>query len=273
MGIGIVTSLILPFKLINRGKKLEFYRKRQELLERGWRFILFTFILSVAGFLIFRFGEPIVYRYFPSSSIITLSPTIKVTPTMMLTPHKIFTPTITQTPTQTNTPSIPDVVQTAIKTPVGVDTKAEFSVIQFSTQIKNSKVINPSDIFTLPISQMYGSYTYDKMVTGVQWTAVWLFEGKVICYKTTRWTLSSSGAGFTDACNKQLSPNQWKPGNYEVQVFVGQTWKSSGKFTIVNSQQSTTASPSPSITPNVPVITITPEPITTLFLVLSINNQ
>lgn len=260
LGIGVITSVFLALKSINTGKNLEFYRKRQELIEQGWRMVLFAFLLSLAGFLIFRFGEPIAYRYFPPSSTITRTPTITITTTVTLTPRETFTPTITLTLAQTYTPSIPGIVQTAIKTPVGVDTKAVFSAIQFSPQTKNSVVINTSDTFTVPITQMYGGYTYDKMVTGVQWTAIWLYEGNLICYETQSWNFSPGGAGYTDACNKQLTTDQWKPGEYEVQIFVGQTWKSSGRFTILSAQQPVNASPSASLTSQLPAVTQTPKP-------------
>ncbi|KAF0112142.1 MAG: hypothetical protein FD147_409 [Chloroflexi bacterium] len=262
VGIGFITSVYMALKSISTGKHLEFYRKRQELIEQGWRLMLLAFVLAIGGFIFFRFGEPIAYHYFPPSPTVSRTPTITITPTITLTPSQTFTPTITLTLAQTYTPAIPGIVQKAIKTPVGVDTKAVFSVVQFSTLTKGGVVINTSDTFTLPITQMYGGYSYDKMVTGVQWSAVWFYEGTIICFETTVWNFPPGGYGYTDACNKQLTPDQWKPGEYEVQIFVGQTWKNSGRFTVFGNQQNITPSPSASSPAFLPAVTQTPKPAT-----------
>ncbi|MCX6053941.1 MAG: hypothetical protein NTZ74_03320 [Chloroflexi bacterium] len=258
VAIGFITSIYSALKSIKIGKNLEFYRKRQDLVEHGWRLILLGIIFAAGGYLIFRFGEPVVYRYFPPSPTITRTPTITITPTITKTPSQTYTPTITLTLAQTYTPAIPDVVQTAIKTPVGVDTKAVFSVIQFSTQTKDGVVINTSETFTLPVAQMFGGYSYDKMVTGVQWTAVWYYEDSVICYETKPWNYAPGGYGYSDACNTQEPAIQWQPGDYEVRIFVGQSWKSSGRFTIFGKENTFTPSPSPSL--SVPIVELTPAP-------------
>ena len=51
---------------------------------------------------------------------------------------------------------------------------------------------------------------------------------------------------------------KWQPGEYEVQIYVGSTWKASGRFTIVGNE---TATPTPTSTS---VIVTTPAPTTSL---------
>jgi hypothetical protein len=243
IGIAIAASVILAIRSIQAGRKLTFFRKRQDLIQQGWRLILLTIILGGAVIVLARFGEPVAYRYFPPSPTVTLTPTITVTPTITLTPSQTFTPTITLTLAQTYTPAIPAIVQTSIKTPVGVDTKAVFSVVEFSTQTKDGVVINTASTFRLPITEMYGGYSFDKMANGVQWTAVWLYEGQVFCFETEAWKDAPGGYGYTNACNNKLNPVQWKPGEYEVQIFVGQTFKNSGRFSVIGTEPAPTASP------------------------------
>jgi type VI secretion system secreted protein VgrG len=242
----IVTALIGAFRSIKSAHNLQFYKKRQDLIERGWRLVALTLILGAVAFLLVRFGEPVAYRYFPPSPTITRTPTITTTPTITLTLRETYTPTITLTLAQTYTPALPDVVQTAIKTPVGVDNSAVFSVIEFSTQTKDGVVINTTDVFNLPITLMYAGFSFDKMALGVQWTAVWLYEGEVICFESVPWIYSTGGSGYSDACNSQLTPDQWKPGDYEVQIFVGQTFKTSGRFLIAGGDL---VEPTASLTP------------------------
>ena len=241
----IVVALIGAFRSISAARKLQFFKKRQDLVERGWRLVGLTLILGGLAFLLVRFGEPVAYRYFPPSPTITRTPTITTTPTITLTLRETYTPTITLTLAQTYTPALPDVVQTAIKTPVGVDNNAIFSVIEFSTQTKDGVVIDTTDVFNLPITQMFAGFSFDKMALGVQWTAVWLLEGEVLCFESAPWIYSTGGSGYSDACNSQLTANQWEAGNYEVQIFVGQTFKTSGRFLIAGVQ----TDPTPSLTP------------------------
>jgi hypothetical protein len=259
LAIGIVTSISMALKSLSAARHLDFYRKRQDLMEYGWRLIFFALIMAAAGFLFYQFGEPIAYRYFPPSPTITKTPTITTTPTITQTLVNTLTPTITPTLAQTYTPALPNIVKTEIKTPVGVDTQGLFSSVQFSTQTKDSVVINTTDTFSLPITEMFGGYTFDQMTTGVQWTAVWLHEGEVMCYETKPWDGGTGGSGYTDACNQQLSPDEWLPGDWEVQIFVGQTWKSSGTFTIFGSESTPSASLSPTLTLNAPVPSQTPD--------------
>ncbi len=243
--VAIIAALVAAFRSIRSARALQFYRKRQDLIERGWRMVALTIILGSVAFLLVKFGEPVAYRYFPPSPTITRTPTITTTPTITPTLENTYTPTVTLTLQYTYTPSIPDVIQTAIQTPVGVDINAIFSPIEFSTQTKDSVIINTKDVFDPPITQMFAGYTYDRVSLGVQYTAVWLYEGRLICYETSSWIWSTGGAGYSDACNGKLTADQWLPGEYEVQIFIGQTFKTSGRFTITGNKPAAT----PSLTP------------------------
>lgn len=245
IAVGMFAAFLSAFRSIKAARSLQFYKKRQDLIERGWRMVALTVILGTGAFFLVKFGEPVAYRYFPPSPTITQTPTITTTPTITPTLRDTYTPTVTLTLQYTYTPSIPDVVQTAIKTPVGVDINSIFSPIEFSTQTKDGVVINTTNAFDPPVSQLYAGYTYDRMSLGVQWSAVWLYEGQVICYETEAWKWSTGGAGYSDACNKTMTSGQWLPGDYEVQIFVGQTFKTSGRFTITGSKPTAT----PSLTP------------------------
>lgn len=258
IGIGLLVSLFFAYRSITVGKRLEFFKKRQNLVTHGWRLILFAIGLVIFGVILSRFGEPVAYRYFPPSPTITGTPTITLTPTVTLTPKDTLTPTITLTLAQTYTPSLPTEAMATIQTPIGPDAGAVFSLIQFSTKTKDGVVIDPVTTFNPPVTHIYGGFSYDKVVAGVHWTAVWYHEGKIFYLETKAWNYPPGGYGWTDC---DLSSADWLPGEYEVQIFVGQTWKSSGRFTISGAQTSgtqtqpakatvvpPTPSPSPSVT-------------------------
>ena len=229
LGIAAVTSLVMAIKSINAGQKLQFYQKRQVLIYHGWRLILLAVLLVFGGFAISRFGEPLVYQYFPPSPTITLTPTMTITPTITLTPSQTFTPTITLTLSQTYTPSLPEFIQETVQTPVGPDVNAIFSALTFSDKTEDGVVVDNITEFSLPVTTLFGGFSYDRMTTGVQWTAVWVYGEEIVCSETKAWNYAPGGYGYTD-CTRPVE--EWQPGRYEVRIFVGQTWKTSGEFFI-----------------------------------------
>lgn len=255
--IAAVVSVISAFKSISAGRHLEFFQKRQLLIYHGWRLVLLAAGFGLIGFLVIRFGEPVAYRYFPPSPTVTITPTVTLTPTITNTPSQTFTPTITVTLSETYTPALPQQIQETIQTPVGVDASAIFSPITFSTQIKDGLLVDENTNFNMPVKTMYGGYSYDRMALGVQWSAVWLYGDQIICSETSAWKWSSGGYGFTD-CTREVG--EWLPGTYEVQIFVGSTWKSSGRFVINPSPQDLTLTVQPTDATLVPTQTPTPTP-------------
>jgi hypothetical protein len=238
LGLLVAILVVTAVKSINAGQKIQFYQKRQVLIYRGWRIILLSILLVGAGFIIYRFGEPVAYHYFPPSPTITTTPTMTSTPTITLTPSMTFTPTITMTLSQTYTPSLPQFIQETVQTPIGPDVNAVFSPLIFDDKTKNGVVEESYTEFTLPVTTLFGGFSYDRMTTGIQWTAVWLYGDEVVCSETKAWNYASGGYGYTDCTRPQ---EEWQPGRYEVQIFVGQTWKVSGEFNILTED----ATPSP----------------------------
>lgn len=253
IALGVIASIYYGLQSINAARHLEFFQKRQNLISHGWRLVVLAVLLSLGWLWVFRNAEPVAYQYFPPSPTNTRTPTITLTPTITPTLKETLTPTITETLQFTYTPGLPAEAQATIQTPVGPDSNAIFSSLQFSTQLDKDRLISdPKTSFAAPITHVYGGFSFDKMAAGVQWTAVWLFNGKIIFIETKPWTLKdgSGGYGYTDC---QLDAAQWLPGDYEVQIFVGQTWKASGQFTVTGNVEGT-ATPEP----GTPVPTLRP---------------
>ncbi len=257
IGIGAVISVIFAIRSIRVGQHLEFFKKRQDLVTQGWRLITAAIFLGIFAILIKKVGEPVAYHYFPPSPTASSTPTITLTPTITPTLKDTLTPTITMTLSETYTPSLPTEAIATIQTPIGPDSLAVFSPVTFSTTTKDGVVTDPVSSFNAGVTHIFGGFSYDKMVIGVQWTAVWLFEGKVIFLETKPWNYTPGGYGYTDC---QLPAEQWLPGEYEVQIFVGSTWKSSGRFNIVGGSTAIPSTTTPA--PGTPVIrpSATPSP-------------
>jgi hypothetical protein len=237
---------------------LEFFKKKQNLIAYAWRLMFLGLLLVGLWFWVFFKAEPIAYQYFPPSPTYTRTPTITLTPTITPTLKETLTPTVTETLQYTYTPELPSEAQATIQTPVGPDANAIFSELFFATKLDaNLLLTDVNTQFQVPVTHVYGGFTFDKMALGVQWTAVWLYEGEIFFIESKVWTNKdgSGGYGYTDC---QQEAEKWQPGEYEVQIYVGSTWKASGRFTIVGNE---TATPTPTSTI---VIVTTPAPTTSL---------
>jgi hypothetical protein len=130
-----------------------------------------------------------------------------------------------------------------------------FSPLQFATALDaNFLPVNPALVFQNPVGHLYAQFTYDKMTPGAQWSALWYYGNELVYYETNPWDGGTGGIGYSDW---NPEPSLWLQGEYEVQIFVGQSWKTSGRFTVEG--QPPTAVPSLTSTPTrKPTNTITP---------------
>ena len=246
--LGVVFSLVSGIRTIRAGQALLYFRKRREIIARGWRMILFSFFLAGAAFFLNRYAEPVVYRVFPPSPTVTLTSTVTLTPSITVSPTITLTSTITNTPEISPTPLLPgEIVEqfTALLTP---NPDSAFSTLLFSRSLgENNQPENPLLEFINPVGKVFGSFSYNNILDGSQWTAIWyrLSDQKIICYETSPWDGGVGGFGYTD-CDPLAE--EWLPGEYEVQLYIGQTWKQSGRFTVSGDPPTPTYTASPTRT-------------------------
>jgi len=231
---------------------------------RGWRYIFIAFFLGALAFGLKSYAEPVAYRYFPPSPTPTLSPTASPSPTISLTPSVTLSPTITKTPSQTDTPTItptphiPLAIEAYFEGTLTPPGKAAFSDLVFTSEGVDAlyRPIESSTVFTNPIPLMYAVFSYDVMVNGVQWTALWYRNGELVNFETKPWDGGTGGLGFTDWTP---DPEEWLPGDYSVQLFVGYDWVVAGNFTIIGEPTTSTPTQTPTLTrTNTPTLTNTP---------------
>jgi hypothetical protein len=252
--VGAVITLITGIRSIRSGRKLSFFRKRQVLIERGWRLIGTTFLLGLLAFFFRGFAEPLAYQVFPPSPTVTQTSTITATSTITLTSTISPTPTITPTISITPTPFIPTDVFVKFTSVVTPNLQAIFSKPQIAREINKDRLaVDPAVQFANPLGKLYGAFSYDKMTERAQWSALWvrLADQKVLCMETLPWNGGTGGYGYTE-CNPPAG--DWQPGDYEVQIFVGVTWKTSTFFKVSGTPPTATIT----LTPTIPTVTPTP---------------
>ncbi|NOR89639.1 MAG: hypothetical protein GQ524_05235, partial [Anaerolineales bacterium] len=152
------------------------------------------------------------------------------------------TPTATQTPT----PSLPDEIRILLlretQTP---DPEAVFSPVLVARRIdRQNYPIGVSDIFTNPVGRLFGTFSYNYLTDGLRWTAIWYAESELICLETHAWDGGTGGYGYTEC-----EPGAWFPGEYEVQIFLGETWRVSTRFNVEGTPPTPTLTPSPTMLP------------------------
>lgn len=252
--LGAMLAIFSGLQSIRAGNRLMFFRKRQEMILRGWRNLFLGAILGAIAFSLNNYAEPAIYRVFPPSPTITLTPTVTQTPTISLTPTITLSPTITTTPLFSPTPVLPTEYAAKFLSEVTPSADAVFSGLQFSLKIEGNLPVDPVTEFRNPVNHLYGTFSYDKMVDGSQWTAIWLQGEEIICEETKPWDGGTGGYGYTDCL---LPADEWQPGDYEVQVFLGTRYITGGKFLITGNAPTATRTPLPTRTP-APTITRIP---------------
>jgi len=254
---GVVISAIIGIRTIRAGNRLPFFRKRRDLVVRGWRMILAAAFLGGLAFVISRYAEPVAYQFFPPSPTVTLTPTLTETATVTLTPTVTETPTITPTTSITPTPYVPTDIYVQFTSVVTPNAAAVFSKPQIAKQLsKDRTAVDPTNQFANPVGHLYGAFSYDKMTDKAQWTAIWLrlADNTIVCYESKPWDGGTGGYGYTD-CDP--ASDKWQPGDYMVEVFVGVVYKVGTVFTVTGIPPTPTITLTPTAT-IAPTFTITP---------------
>jgi type VI secretion system secreted protein VgrG len=264
--LGLVLSVWGGIRTIRRARSLRFFRMRRDRMVRGWRLIFFGISLGGIALLVRSFAEPIAYQYFPPTPTVTFSPTVSLTPTITVTPSITLTPTITltpsvsDTPTITPTPRIPLAIEANFESTITPNPQAIFSELVFTQGIDEETYapLNPGEVFQNPVGHVYAIFSYDGMVDGSQWTAIWYRGDELVHFETQPWDGGTGGLGYTDW---DPDASGWQPGEYEVQIYVGHEWKVSGFFMVEGSAPSRTATPTRTPTPSrTPSPTFGPSP-------------
>ena len=263
----VVLSVIGAFLVFRSGlralqaaRKLTFYKIRRQRERGGWFTLLGGILLLSFGIWLSFNGEPVAYRYFPPSPTPTLTPTLTVVPTITLSPTITLTPTITDTPSVTDTPTItptpfvPPAIEALFESQITPNPNAAFSQLQFTLNCSNFLEFTAATVFQNPVKYMCAVFTYSEMLPGSQWTALWFRNGDLVHYETIPWDGETGGYGFTEW---KAPPQEWLPGTYEVQIFVGDEWKVVGQFLLQGDSPTRIPTATPAVVPS-PAVTQTP---------------
>lgn len=232
--------------------QLPYLRLRQQRILQGWQLIFLALVLGAAAYWLGFHGEAAAYRFFPVTATPSFTPTpsqtptISSTPTITLTPSETPTLQFTYTPTATSIPTLPAEVQAEFTALVTPNPNAVFSPLIFARDINAAfEPVGAASIFQNPIIGIYAYFSYDQMAPGVQWSAVWYRDGELVYYETKPWDGVTGGLGFSEWFP---DADQWLPGLYQVQIFVGLEPKVVGEFEVRGEPPTLTPTPAPTAT-------------------------
>lgn len=242
-----------------------FYRVRQQRVFAGWRNILLGVLLLAASAWTGFNGERTAYAVFPVTATPTLSPTPSLTfppsltPSVTLTPSETPTLQFSLTPSPSAIPVMPGEIAAEFTSQVTPSGAAVFSPFVFARNINLStyEPVGAAVVFENPVTGIYALFSYDQMQPDVQWTALWYRDGQLVHYESKPWDGGTGGYGYTE----WLAPAEdWLPGRYQVEMYVGMDVKLVGNFDVAG--QPSTSTPTPSVTPTfTPSPTRTPTPL------------
>lgn len=260
-------GVLAGFLNLRQARNLPFFLMRRRAVLSGWRSIGFGLAFGVLGGLLQGFGTTALFRLIPPTASVTptaaptltgtITPTFTVTwtPSVTVSPTESTTPTETATPAPSPTPSLPRDISSLFTSSQTPEPGAAISPVIVAPRLNGLNLpVNASDTFTNPVQKLFGQFSYNFMADGVQWTALWLLDGKVVWHETKPWDGDTGGNGYTGPVEGPVD-GVWAPGEYEIQIFVGQEWKSSGRFTVVGTPPTATPTSSP-----IPTKTPTPTP-------------
>ncbi|MBT3240351.1 MAG: hypothetical protein HON98_10180 [Chloroflexi bacterium] len=267
LAIAVLALFWAGVKMIQKSREVGYYRLRKGQLIGGWRLIFFGFILVFLTFALNRYGPPTATNLFELTVTPTLTLAPSLTPTETIQPTITNTPTITPTldktytPTVTPTPFVPIAIEAQFEGFVTPPASVVFSPLVFGQGFdEDYNPINSGTIYTNPVGHMYALFSYDQMVDGIQWTALWLYEGDLVYYETLVWDSGGGGYGFTDY---EPEPEEWLPGVYQIQIFAGTELKTVGEFTVNGEAVTSTPTITQTLTPTA-TFTVTPTSTPTL---------
>ncbi|MDA1330424.1 MAG: hypothetical protein O3B43_05105 [Chloroflexi bacterium] len=257
-------SLWRGWSRVRSSGDLPYFRLHQQRLLSGWQLVVLAFLLlGAAGWLRF-FGETTVYRIFPVTVTPSLTPTPSITPSPTLSPTLTLTPSetptleFTLTPSLTPIPQMPLSILALFESTIDSAPDAVFSPLAFSQGLNFTtyQAVNPGTVFQNPVGSMYTTFSYDQMINGVQWTALWYRLGDLVHFESLVWDGGTGGLGFSEWIP---DAEEWDPGIYQVQIFVGTEPKVVGEFLVEGEPVTSTWTPTPTATPT-PTFTPTSTP-------------
>ncbi len=243
---GLIITLYLGWRELQLANRIPFYQLRRQRIARGWRLLFFGILLVVVVVILQIVNRSAVamlpIEILPSPSMTALDAESPDTPAVPVTDES--TATLEPTATPSGPPELPEAIRDQFDDLVTPDPRAAVGLIHVAKE-----VIYPAypddEVLESAEGMLYGLFNYDYLDQGVLWTAIWMKDWEIICLESDLWEGEFGGWGYTE-CEMP----QWPAGSYVIHIFLGEEWKVSTQFTVLETAQIPTESATSSSMPS-----------------------
>ncbi len=247
--------LVSGVRALRLGSRTIYFRHRRQRVLAGWWMTGAGLLLAVIALMIFRALDLSLAPAAPTSVPVTKA--ASATPSRTSTPAPRSSREVTFTASPTSTPHLPLSLEIMVVSSVTPQVSATIRNIRFAEALDEGFPIGDHSEFSNPVARMHATFFYSHMTYGAQFIALWFRNGELVYYDSRPWKLG--GRGLTHSL-WEPAYREWHPGEYEVQFYVGTTWKATGRFTVTGDPPTPTFTPTSTVT-RTPSLTWTPRPL------------
>ena len=261
----VITLIVIAIRALREARSGLYYVVRETARSRGLRLILVALLvvpvtLGMAAYVDYAAGGLTVLVR------VTVTPTFTrtaqpVQPTVTATPEppepptdtpqprptatSLPVPTATASPTRIPPTDLPPTLLTPIPSAVAAAESANFGPIQLGASYINYQLGAVANSFPLDTPIVYATFLVRNLNRNATWTAAWYREGKYVSGDPRLWTGAPNTVGYTF----YGAPGGFRPGRWELRLYIEDRLQSKAAFTILAATSTPTSTPT--ITPTV----------------------
>ena len=258
----VVVLLIIAVNYLRLARTGAYYVQREQARGRGLRLlevaVLSGLVLFGLAVLLDRLGArpanvaQATVTPNPTPTVITAGPTATSTleePTATLVPRPTATqlpvPTATSTSTRIPPTDLPPTLLTPVPLAEPAAENASFGPVQFGAGYVNYQLAGVANFFPLDVTIVHATFLVRNLNRNAVWTAAWYRDGKYVAGDPLVWTALPNTIGHVF----YGPPGGYKPGKWELRLYIEDRLQQKATFTILNATSTPTITATPVITP------------------------
>jgi hypothetical protein len=258
----VIILIVIAIRALREARSGLYYVVREKARSRGLRLILVALLvvpvtLGIAAYVDHAAGSPIVVvrataTVTPTHTASPVEPTVTATPELPTdtpqprpTTTPLPVPTATASPTRIPPTDLPPSLLTPVPSAVAAAENASFGPLQLGACYVNYQLCAIADSFPLDTPIVYATFLVRNMNRNATWTAAWYREGKYVTGDPRLWTGAPNTVGYTF----YGSPGGFRPGKWELRLYIEDRLQSKAAFTIlaVTSTPTSTSTITPTV--------------------------
>jgi hypothetical protein len=234
-----VLLFLLSLRYFRKSRTDFYWRRRRSAGQRGWRMLVWSIVFmlvsgvicmgaGISGLVTARNSTPtavvVIATDIPLSTMpSTNTPppnTTAALPTSSATVTTVVTASATGLATELALPAVTAPAVTGLESSVTPSVDARIDITALDTQISPKfEPVAPGNLFASSFKRIYYFVNFSGLQSGVLWRRELLEDGKLIESIESLWGLAEQGTGYFYFDQE----SGFKPGYYEVRLFIGKT--------------------------------------------------